>query len=160
MGTFSVVPDQPVDQENIELGYVVPKHRHMMSNEVLRERPVEAFHGAVHLWTPRIGMVVTDGKGVTGIVEEVRKLTPVVEARNLPKIAQEGNLLQKSAYRTLFGSNLFLANREARVCAPSGIDFSPKNQWAALCTAHQMAGEKPKSFVLVPSAGIEPTSFP
>ena len=46
-------------------------------------------------------------------------------------------------------SNLFLANREARLCAPSGIDSEPQNQWAALCAAHEMASKKPKSMVLV-----------
>ncbi|OGZ47833.1 MAG: hypothetical protein A3C80_02600 [Candidatus Ryanbacteria bacterium RIFCSPHIGHO2_02_FULL_45_43] len=29
-------------------------------------------------------------------------------------------------------SNLVLANREARVCAPSGMDSLGQNQWAAL----------------------------
>jgi hypothetical protein len=46
-------------------------------------------------------------------------------------------------------SNLFLANREARLCAPSGIDSPPENQWAALRAAHEMVSEKPKSMVLV-----------
>ena len=46
-------------------------------------------------------------------------------------------------------SNLFLANREARVCAPSGSENKPKNQWAALRAAHEMASEKPESMVLV-----------
>ena len=81
----------------------------------------------------------------------------IKEAENLPKIAQEGNLFAKKvACRTLFGSNLVLANREARLRAPSGEDSSGQNQWAALCAAHELALKKPKSFVLVLSAGIEP----
>jgi len=46
-------------------------------------------------------------------------------------------------------SNLVLANREARLRAPSGEDFPPQNQWAALCAAHELALKKPSSFVLV-----------
>jgi hypothetical protein len=46
-------------------------------------------------------------------------------------------------------SNLFLSSREARLCAPSGLDSSGQNQWAALQAAHEMASEKPKSMVLV-----------
>jgi len=42
-----------------------------------------------------------------------------------------------------------LSGREARLCAPSGNDSSGQNQWAALCAAHEMASEKPKSMVLV-----------
>ena len=81
----------------------------------------------------------------------------IKEAENLPKIAQEGNLFHKKvACRTLFGSNLVLANREARLRAPSGEDFPPQNQWAALCAAHDLALKKPSSFVLVGALGVEP----
>ena len=52
-------------------------------------------------------------------------------------------------------SNLVLANREARLAAPSGTDFKPKNQWAALCAAHEMALQKPSCFVLEPEARFE-----
>ena len=81
----------------------------------------------------------------------------IKEARNLPKIAQEGNLFQKKvAYRILFGSNLILQNREARVSAPSGEDSSPQNQWAALRAAHEMASKKPSCFVVVGDPRFEP----
>jgi len=51
----------------------------------------------------------------------------IKEAESLPKIAQESNLFAKKvACRTLFGSNLVLANREARLRAPSGEDFPHK----------------------------------
>ncbi len=46
-------------------------------------------------------------------------------------------------------ANLVLVNREARVSAPSGSDFKPKNQWAALCAAHDLSLKKPKSFIVV-----------
>ena len=32
----------------------------------------------------------------------------------------------------------------------------PQNQWAALCTAHQMLGQKSESQILEPEMGIEP----
>jgi len=71
-------------------------------------------------------------------------------AQTLEKIARDSNLLEKKvASKEVFGSNLFLANREARVCAPSGSENKPKNQWAALRAAHEMASEKPESMVLV-----------
>ncbi|PIP29655.1 hypothetical protein COX27_00170, partial [Candidatus Kuenenbacteria bacterium CG23_combo_of_CG06-09_8_20_14_all_36_9] len=54
-------------------------------------------------------------------------------AQALTKIARDSNLFEKKvASKEVFGSNLFLANREARLCAPSGIDSEPQNQWAAL----------------------------
>ena len=82
----------------------------------------------------------------------------IKEAESLPKIAQESNLFEKKvAAEKLFGSNLVLANREARLRAPSGEDSSGKNQWAALCAAHDIALKKPSSFSLVPGVGLEPT---
>ena len=84
----------------------------------------------------------------------------IKEAESLPKIAQESNLfLKKVAAEKLFGSNLVLANREARLRAPSGEDSSGQNQWAALCAAHELALKKPSSFVLVPPAGFEPATL-
>jgi site-specific DNA recombinase len=83
----------------------------------------------------------------------------IKEAESLPKIAQESNLFAKKvACRTLFGSNLVLANREARVSAPSGEGNKPKNQWAALCAAHDLALKKPSCFVVERATGIEPAS--
>ncbi|MBI2798198.1 hypothetical protein HYX70_02765 [Candidatus Saccharibacteria bacterium] len=83
----------------------------------------------------------------------------IKEAESLPKIAKESNLFAKKvACRTLFGSNLVLANREARLRAPSGEDLPPQNQWAALCAAHDLALKKPKSFVLVDNTGVEPVT--
>ncbi|MBI2484616.1 hypothetical protein HYW18_00435, partial [Candidatus Uhrbacteria bacterium] len=38
-------------------------------------------------------------------------------------------------------SNLVLANREARLCAPSGEDLSGGNAWAALRAASEMVGK-------------------
>ena len=78
-------------------------------------------------------------------------------AQTLEKIASDSNLFgKKVAAKEVFGSNLFLSSREARLRAPSGLDSPPENQWAALRAAHEMASEKPKSMVLVRGAGFEP----
>ena len=73
----------------------------------------------------------------TGWLEPMKKW--IKETENLPKIAQESNLFAKKvACRTLFGSNLVLTNREARLCAPSGEEnklkisgghFVPPTKW-------------------------------
>ncbi|MBI3952609.1 MAG: recombinase family protein, partial [Candidatus Doudnabacteria bacterium] len=74
----------------------------------------------------------------------------IKEAESLPKIAQESNLFSKKvAAEHLFGSNLVLANREARLRAPSGEDLSGENQWAALRAAHNLASKKLKSCLVV-----------
>ena len=79
-------------------------------------------------------------------------------AQTLTKIASDSNLFEKKvASKEVFGSKLFLSDRETRVCAPSGSENKPQNQWAALRAAHEMVSEKPKSMVLVGGAGIEPT---
>ena len=50
------------------------------------------------------------------------------------------------------GSNLRLAAREAR--------GNPQNQWAALCAAHEMAGQKSESQILERVTGVEPVFRP
>ncbi len=80
-------------------------------------------------------------------------LEPMTEwikvASSLEKTARDNNLfLKKVAAEQVFGSNLVLANREARLRAPSGEDFPPQNQWAALCAAHRFVGQKPESLIL------------
>jgi len=73
----------------------------------------------------------------------------IKEAENLPEIARESNLFAKKVVaKEIFGSNLVLANREARLTAPSGEDLSGENQWAALRAAHQFVGQKPESQIL------------
>ena len=72
-------------------------------------------------------------------------------ASNLEKIARDSNLFNKKvAAEQVFGSNLRLAAREAR--------GNPQNQWAALCAAHEMAGQKSESQILERATGIEPAS--
>ena len=82
-------------------------------------------------------------------------------AQNLEKIAKNSDLLQKKvAAKEIFGSNLFLSGREARVSAPSGEENEAKNQWAALCAAHEKVGKIPESQIMERVSGIEPPSQP
>ncbi|MFH0968977.1 MAG: recombinase zinc beta ribbon domain-containing protein, partial [Patescibacteria group bacterium] len=82
----------------------------------------------------------------TGWIEPMKEW--IKEAENLPKIAREGNLFAKKvAAKEIFGSNLVLANREARVSAPSGPESKPKIQWAAATAAHKMSFEKSNCFI-------------
>lgn len=86
----------------------------------------------------------------------------IKEAELLPKIARDSNLFgKKVAAERIFGSNLVLAGRQARVSAPESGANAPQNrgqnQWAALRAAHDLALKKPTSFVLVGGEGIEPS---
>ena len=73
-------------------------------------------------------------------------------AQNIEKIARDSNLLEKKvAAKEIFGSNLRLASRALR--------GEPQNQWAALCAAHEMTGQKSESQILERVTGIEPV-FP
>ena len=84
----------------------------------------------------------------TGWLEPMQEW--IKEAKSLPKIAQESNLFEKKvAAEHLFGSNLVLANREARLRAPSELAESGQTQWAALRAAHDMASKKSKSWIMV-----------
>ena len=92
-------------------------------------------------------------------------LEPMAEwikvANSLEKTARDSNLFAKKvAAEQVFGSNLVLANREARLCAPSGLDFPPQNQWAALQAAHQFVGQKSESLILERVTGIAPVLIP
>ncbi len=63
-------------------------------------------------------------------------------AQNLEKIAKNSDLLEKkAAAKEIFGSNLCLASRALR--------GEPQNEWAALGAAHEMAGKKSESQILV-----------
>ena len=91
----------------------------------------------------------------TGWVEPMMEW--IKEARNLPKIARESNLFAKKvAAKEIFGSNLVLANREARLRAPSGSDSSGQNAWAVLRTASEMDGKFEKSLIVEQVTGVEP----
>ena len=82
-------------------------------------------------------------------------------AQNLAKIAKNSDLLQKKvAAKEIFGSNLFLSGREARFSAPSERENEAKNQWAALCAAHEKVGKIPESQITERVTGIEPVSQP
>ena len=94
----------------------------------------------------------------TGWIEPMSEW--IKEASSLLKIAREGNLLAKKvATKEIFGSNLVLANREARLRAPIGEDLSGGNAWAALCAATEMIGKFEKSLIVERVRGIEPLSL-
>ncbi len=102
-------------------------------------------------------------QNLTFLQKQKHWLEPMAEwikvAGNLEKIALDSNLFAKKVVaKEIFGSNLVLANREARLRAPSGEDFPSQNQWAALRAAHRFVGQKPKSLILEPMVGIEPTT--
>ncbi|MDI6778538.1 MAG: hypothetical protein QMD77_05140, partial [Patescibacteria group bacterium] len=61
--------------------------------------------------------------------------------------------------KEIFGSNLVLANREARLTAPSGEDLSGQNAWAALGAANHKVGQFSESQIVVGDRGIEPRHF-
>ena len=82
-------------------------------------------------------------------------------AQALSKIARDSNLLEKkAATKEIFGSNLFLASREARFSAPSGNDFPLKTHWAALGAAHEKVGKIPESQMVERVRGVGPPSQP
>ncbi len=55
---------------------------------------------------------------------------------------------KKSAAQTIFGSNLYLRNKE--------IEFTPEKQWAALAAARKNFSEKNRSIILAGVPGFEP----
>ena len=84
-------------------------------------------------------------------------LEPMAEwikvASSLEKTARDNDLFAKKVIaKEIFGSNLRLASRAVR--------GEPQNQWAALCAAHEMAGQKSESQILERVTGIEPVSTP
>ena len=84
----------------------------------------------------------------TGWLEPMREW--INEAENLPQIAREGDLFAKKvAAKEIFGSNLRLGGREARLTAPSAEDLSGQNAWAALCAANEKVGQFSESQILV-----------
>src|SRR3990172_12873352 len=83
-----------------------------------------------------------------GWLEPMREWIKV--ASSLEKTARDSNLFAKKvAAKEVFGSNLVLAGREARVSAPKSIAFPPQNQWTALCAANEKVGQIEKSQILV-----------
>gem|GEM_PF-1683080 len=81
-------------------------------------------------------------------------------ASSLVKIARDSNLFAKKvAAKEIFGSNLVLANREARLTAPSGEDLSGGNAWDALRASTEKIGVIAKSQILVGAGGFEPPTF-
>src|SRR3989338_2464999 len=83
-------------------------------------------------------------------------------AQNAPKIARDEALFPKKVLaKEIFGSNLQLAEKVARVGVPKSKKNPknpPKNQGAARRAALQSVGKIPKSQMLVAGDGIEPST--
>src|SRR3989344_4945061 len=85
----------------------------------------------------------------------------IEKAENLSKIAQDNDLFPKKVIvKEIFGSNLLLTDRDARLREPSDSENSSPNQWAAVSAAHQMVSEKSDCFIGERVKGIEPSSEP
>ena len=92
----------------------------------------------------------------TGWIEPM--LEWIKEARNLPEIARKCNLFAKKvAAKEIFGSNLILNNREARLGGPSGLEMKLQKHWAAIAAANENRFAKTESAILARGVGIEPT---
>ena len=92
-------------------------------------------------------------------VEPMRKW--INEALNVDKIARGDNLFDKKVIaKGIFGSNLILANREARFIGPSDSEITSPNQWATLGVAHNQVGQFPERFILERVTRFELVSTP
>jgi len=81
-------------------------------------------------------------------------------AKTIGEIADESDFFAKKvAVKEIFGLNLVLANREARVSTPSGNDFPLKTHWAALCAASENLGKFPESQIIVSLFNLARTHF-
>jgi hypothetical protein len=70
-------------------------------------------------------------------------------ATTLQKIARAPELIPKKvAAEKVFGSNLTLSRRVARVRSPQNTGTKPPNHWAALCAAHKMVGKLSESLIM------------
>ena len=78
VGAFGVVPEQPVDEGIVEAGEVIPEKAAVVLDEVLGERPVEAFDAGVHLGASGVRVKVNDVELLAGPFEQVGELAPVV----------------------------------------------------------------------------------
>jgi len=63
------------------------------------------------------------------------------------------HITDKAAAKEVFGSNLFLSGREARLGGPSGEENEAKNQWAAHSATHEKARKIPESQIIERDSG-------
>ena len=106
--------DQDIDRES----YLEKKAKLMSEKKTLEEK------------------IITLEQKQFSWVEPMRKW--INEAENVDKIARGDNLFEKKVIaKEIFGSNLILANRSARLREPSDAEITLPNQWVSLCDAHQ-----------------------
>ena len=82
-------------------------------------------------------------------LEPLREWLKYAQTVNEIAISPDLNM-KKSAAKKIFGSNLYLRNKE--------IEFTPEKQWAALAAARESFYENPECFNLVGRVGFEPTT--
>ena len=79
-------------------------------------------------------------------------------AQNAPKIARDEALFPKKALaKEIFGSNLRLAEKRTQISQPENGLNESNTEWQALQFARKMEGEIPKSQIMVPGEGLEPS---
>ncbi len=84
----------------------------------------------------------------------------IKQAVSIREIAKSDNLLAlKTQSKEIFGLNLLLKNRKARLRAPEAQLSPLTSHWVALCASLQnfeKSGKNPKSFLVVRERGLEP----
>src|SRR3990167_2424881 len=91
----------------------------------------------------------------TGWIEPMKQW--IAEASDLCFVAENSDLLAKKvASRKIFGSNLRLTSRRARLIAAAGGSSPLTKAWAAVSAARAQIKQKSKSLVLVGERGLEP----
>ena len=78
MRSLCVVPEQPVDELQVEGGYVVSKQWSVEHDEVLGDRSVESFNERIHLGRTGIGVEVREADGGARLFEVPSELASVV----------------------------------------------------------------------------------
>src|SRR3989338_1673597 len=78
MGTNGIVPDEPVNELQVEGIDIVSKQCPIPHHEVLPERAIEPLHAGVHFGSLGVGVVLHNAELFAGLAEERRKLTSVV----------------------------------------------------------------------------------
>ena len=121
--------DEDIDREQ----YREEKAKLLSRKKSLEEKMVELSEGVIAWLEP-----------LRGWIKDAENAGETIVSPSLP--------LKKSLAQKIFGSNLYLRNKE--------IEFVPQTQWATLCAARQKISENSFCFVLERDTGIEPAPSP
>ena len=95
------------------------------------------------------------GQKQTVWIEPMREW--IKEAKELPKIAKEDNRLSKKVIaKNIFGSNLYLTQKQIIFKSQKNSLNKLEKHWAAIQATREKINKISKSCVLVPPRGIEP----